>query len=151
MDEAIPILIKMISDTLRSRGNAMMKEQNLTWSQVRVLIFVEKNGGCVKQKELEDHLRVAHPTVVGLVKRLEQNGFLETSIDPDNRRNKILRITEMARKNRMIVEENRQASIKKMSENFSEEEEKELLRLLRKLSVNMDIKVCEPPCVGNRD
>lgn len=47
--------------------------------------------------EIEEFLEVSHPTVVGIVSRMEQNGHLTTWIDPANRRNKMVQLTDYAR------------------------------------------------------
>ena len=48
------------------------------------------------QKEIEADLQVSHPTVVGIISRMEQKGFLCTWTDPMDRRNKIVRLTDKA-------------------------------------------------------
>lgn len=56
-------------------------ELDLTGSQMRVLFFLhqQKNFEC-SQKELEDYLNVSHPTINGILKRMEEKGFLSTEI-----------------------------------------------------------------------
>ena len=53
-------------------------------------------GGQANQKEIERDLQVSHPTVVGLVSRMEQKGFLTSWVDPMDRRSKLIRVTEKA-------------------------------------------------------
>ena len=48
------------------------------------------------QKDIEDYLGVSHPTVVGLIARMKEKGFVECSMDQKDRRNRIVTITEKA-------------------------------------------------------
>lgn len=92
----IGYLIKNINDKLKMKADADLKSQNLTLSQSRVLAFLHNSGGRATQKEIEDFLEVSHPTVVGIVSRMQQNGFVTAWMDPDNRRNKIVELTPSA-------------------------------------------------------
>ncbi len=81
--------IKYISDKVRQKADNNLKDHNLTLSQVRVLRFLTCVGGSCSQKEIEDYLQVSHPTVVGIVSRMEQSGFLQTCFglqDPQQNR-----------------------------------------------------------------
>lgn len=79
------------------RADEDLKRHDLTLTQTRVLGFLAEMGGQATQKEIEDDLQVSHPTVVGLVSRMEQKGFLTTRPDPMDRRNKLVELTEKAR------------------------------------------------------
>lgn len=89
-------LIKNINDKLKVKADADLKENNLTLSQSRVLGFLNSRGGEATQKEIEEFLEVSHPTVVGIVSRMEQKGHLVSRMDEKDRRNKIVRITEQS-------------------------------------------------------
>ncbi len=87
-------LIKQIHDGLEKQANNSLRSQDLTMSQVGVLI--ELRFSLEKQmtlKELERRLHVAQPTAAGIVARLEQKGFVEGFGDASDRRIKMLRIT----------------------------------------------------------
>lgn len=137
MDEKIPMLIKFINDRFKSKADAEMKELGLTFSQMRVLGYLIRNGGTAKQKEVEDYLHVSHPTVVGLVSRLEASGYITSKVDSSCRRNKILFSTEKAMSNQMRMEKERKEGLQRMLVGFSETEKQETVRLLEKLYENM--------------
>ncbi len=96
MNQDIGYKLKLITDKLKVRADKDLKQHGLTLSQTRVLYFLSAKGGEATQKEIEDYLQVAHPTVVGIVSRMIRNGFLEAWLDPENRRNKVVRLTEKA-------------------------------------------------------
>lgn len=96
MDYRIGYLFKVITDKIKINADADMRRHNLTLTQSCVLTFLEKKGGTATQKEIEEFLEVAHPTVVGIVSRMEQNGFVISWTDPDDKRNKLVKLTKRA-------------------------------------------------------
>lgn len=96
MYQMVGYLMKQITDKIKASADAALKSRNLTLSQVRVLEYVSAKGGRVTQKSIEGYLNVAHPTVVGIVSRMEKNGYLLCYPDKDDRRNKIVEMTEQA-------------------------------------------------------
>lgn len=87
-------MIKYISDKVRQKADNNLKDHNVTLSQVRVLNFLWRENGSCSQKQIEDFLQVSHPTIVGLVSRMEQSGYIQTSVSPDDKRNKIVTVTD---------------------------------------------------------
>ena len=63
--------------------------------QCRVFLYLSSRGGQATQKEIETFLDVAHPTVVGLVSRMEQNGYVICWPCEDGR-NKYVKLTPQA-------------------------------------------------------
>ena len=88
-------LIKSINDKLKVRADTELKKYHLTMSQSRVLVYLRSRGGQATQKEIETFLDVAHPTVVGLVSRMEQNGYV-TCWPCEDGRNKYVKLTPQA-------------------------------------------------------
>lgn len=89
----IPYLLKIIVDKIRTDADAHLKSMNITMSQSRVLAFLVSQGGEATQKEIEDFLQVSHPTVVGIVTRMEKNGFLISTYEHAS---KLITLTEKA-------------------------------------------------------
>lgn len=92
----IGFLLKSITDKLHARADATLKAKGLTLAQCRVLAFLNGHDGQATQKEIEIYLDVSHPTVVGLVSRMEQNGFVTYCPDSRDKRNKLVTLTEKA-------------------------------------------------------
>lgn len=89
-------LIKNINDKLKVKADADLKRYNLTFTQSRVFAFLQEKGGQATQKEIEIFLDVSHPTVVGIVSRMEQNGYVTTYFDSKDKRNKNVKLTKQA-------------------------------------------------------
>ena len=83
-------------------------------------------------------MNVAHPTVVGIVSRLEKNGFLKCYVDEADKRNKIVCLTEKA----IDVGEQMNAEIemneKMLLNNLSDDDINSLRRILKTIYKNLE-------------
>lgn len=103
-----------------------------------MLTFLDDNGGEATQKEIEEFLQVSHPTIVGVVSRMENNGFLITWLDPSDRRNKIVKLTD---KSISVVKEIKnliRLQDEKMLHTLTQEQIKTLEETLKIICKNLD-------------
>ena len=133
-EDEINHLIKMISNKIRARGDADMKERGLTFSQLQVLVTLHRHSGQMSQRELEKELKISHPTIVGLVQRLEKNGYVETWTDETDKRIKHVKQSEKALKMKEEARERWNDMTTRMFRNLSETEKEELYRMLNVIS-----------------
>ncbi|MGN0518116.1 MAG: MarR family winged helix-turn-helix transcriptional regulator [Acutalibacteraceae bacterium] len=131
-------LIKNINDKLKIKADADLKRYNLTFTQSRVLAFLSSKGGQATQKEIEVFLEVSHPTVVGIVSRMEQNGYLTTCIDDIDKRNKIVKFTKQAEEIGIDLEQNMLENEKMLLAPLSAEDAKHLKEMLIKIYTNLE-------------
>ena len=122
-------LIKSINDKLKVRADAELKQYHLTMSQSRVLVYLRSRGGQATQKEIETFLDVAHPTVVGLVSRMEQNGYV-TCWPCEDGRNKYVKLTPQAEAIDKDMQENMHANEEMLLAPLSPEDRERLRDLL---------------------
>ena len=122
-------LIKSINDKLAARADAELKQFNLTMSQCRVFLYLSSRGGQATQKEIETFLDVAHPTVVGLVSRMEQNGYVICWPCEDGR-NKYVKLTPQAEAIDKDMQENMHANEEMLLAPLSPEDRERLRDLL---------------------
>ena len=134
----IGYFIKTINDKIKIKADADLKTHNLTMSQSYVLTYLARRGGLATQKEIEDFLQVSHPTVVGIVSRLEDKELVSSWMDERDRRNKNVRITEKAR--RLVNDMTRTIKLQesRMLAAFSPEEKKQLADMLRRIYQNLE-------------
>lgn len=139
-DINISFQLKSINDKIRRMGDATFAQYGLTGPQVAYLRCIQKSGGSLSQKELEKTFRVSHPTVVGIVSRLRDRGYIEIRTDEKDRRNRIITLTEKAVK----VNDSLQQDYDEMSTNIltglTPEEKRELSRLLKRVDDNVDVR-----------
>lgn len=134
----IGFLIKNISDRMRASGDNALREHGLTFSQAHILFVVENAGGTLAQKNIERILDVSHPTVTGLIARLQEKGFVECGTDPSDRRNKIVTMTEKAYSLANLLRENRRKAEEALLAGLSEEETGQLGQILLRLYANLE-------------
>ena len=130
VEKDIGYLIKNINDKLKVKADADLKHSNLTLAQSRVLAFLDRRGGQATQKEIEVYLEVSHPTVVGIISRMKQNGHLRCWVDETGKRNKIVALTEQAKALGEEMEQRISANEKMLLASLSEADIKKLKQLL---------------------
>lgn len=131
------MLLRKIDFRMKNAADANLKKHNLTYSQMNVLFFVRKSGGTVSQKEIEDYLKVSHPTVVGLVQRLETAGYISCVRDETDKRNKLVSTTEKFEQLVKELEKRRSISNEAALEGFSEDDLDILTGYLNRLYENI--------------
>lgn len=88
-------LIKQIHDRLEKRANNDLRTTGLTMMQISVLLALsDAEGQTMSMKELEHHFGIAQSTVAGIVSRLEQKCLAEPLADKEDKRIKLVHITE---------------------------------------------------------
>ena len=96
----IGFLVKLVHDAIDRRINQELQDQHLTNSQMSVLSYLRRRGGSdTTIRNIQDFLKVSHPTAAGLVRRLEQKGFVHLTTDPRDRRARIVRLDASVRHN----------------------------------------------------
>lgn len=134
----IGFLFKQINIQLKKRIDKSLMEYDLTTSQSRVLFFIyfrEKEK--TSMKDIEEHLKVTHPTVIGIVKRLEEKGFVTTASDPKDRRVKLVSITPKTTKMIKKLDRHKRKIDENLLKGFTEQEAKEFRRMLFLIEDNL--------------
>ncbi len=131
-------LIKNINDKLKVKADADLKRYNLTLAQSRVFAFLGDNRGQATQKQIEIFLEVSHPTVVGIVSRMEQNGYVTTWIDGNDKRKKIVKLTQQAEALGVDMEQNILNTERKLLASLSEEDIAHLREMLLVICKNLE-------------
>ena len=136
--QAVGFLMKQIADKDKKSIDAALQSKNITLSQYRVLKFISDTGTSVTQKSIENYLKVSHPTVVGIVSRMEKNGYLRCYPDENDKRNKIVEMTEQAA--RLSHEMQREVACQenKLLRGLTKEEIENLYRMLHIMYNNVD-------------
>lgn len=87
-------MVKQLHDTIEKRMNQALSKFDLTMVQMGALVMLHKKKQDIcTLKEFEQILHLAQSTTVGVVKRLEQKGYVKTAVDSRDRRIKNVKIT----------------------------------------------------------
>ncbi len=137
--EPISFKFKLIHEMFAADINRQLKDDDLTFSQLLVLSYLQHNTESkVTQKDLSQALHIKHPTTIGLLKRLEEKGMLEVVVDSDNRKYRNIILTQ---KGNALMEANKRRRTfldTALVKGMTDEEKKELRRLLDKVYDNMN-------------
>jgi len=126
----INYLIRHIGTSIKAIGDASLIKRGLTFSQMQLLFRLDHNGGKMSQKQLKDSLDVSHPTIVGLVQRLEKKGYVKSVIDENDKRNRIIIESPKAKQFKKEMFEQFDQITEKMFSNLNDKEKEELYRML---------------------
>lgn len=129
--------MKTITDKIKGSGDRELKRQGITLPQSFVLLYLAEHGGSSTQKDLEIGMGVSHATISGIVTRMENGGFLHCYPDSADRRNKIVEMTDKARRNSKEMHSSIAAHEKMLLKGLTGEEIKELERMLAVISDNV--------------
>lgn len=129
--------IGIISRALDSIANIEFKELKLTRGQYLYLVRIFENPGIIQDK-LAELIKVDRTTTARAIKKLEANQFIEKK--PDEQNKKIKRLFPTAKGNNAavyILQENSYSNSKAL-EGFSDEEQLEISRLLKRVKDNIE-------------
>ena len=114
-----------------------MESMELTAVQGHIMAYLAhaKQPPCPRDLEAEFHL--THPTVSGLLSRLEQKGFIQLQTDPEDRRCKRIYVLEKGWQCHEVMHRTIQENERRMTEGFSPEEQALFAGLLRRAIRNM--------------
>lgn len=134
-NKEILFLIKNIHDRFEAKRNADCKKVGLTFSQFRVLIYLKNHKSkIVTQKELEVDFKVSHPTINGIIRRLENRNFIETKIIKEaGKQQKQIFLKQKGSSALINMNENQINDDKMLSEEFTPKEMSKLLDHLKRL------------------
>ena len=135
-------LFRQINDGLKRLLDNRLQDMQLTSAQIHVLGYLRCRrdmGQVTTQKDLENHLKVSHPTVVGIIHRLEEKGFLYSEIDTADRRMKNLYLTEQENEVFDEMERRREVAEASMLAGFTPGEREEIYQLLNRIIRNLEV------------
>ncbi len=127
----IGLKIKKVNDLLEKKANRSLQEMDLTFSQHHALVYLlHSPDNTARLKEMEKYFRVAQATMAGIVVRLESKGLVISGIDPEDRRIKVVTLTDKGKEACRVSKENMMETERKVLSHLEPEEAEELGRLL---------------------
>lgn len=92
---SVGTLVKCITNEYEKHLSKMMSEVGLTSAQCEVLYFLyESNDEQVNQRDIEEYLNLSNPTVTGLLKRLDEKGYILIVPNSTDKRKKNVHLSE---------------------------------------------------------
>jgi len=136
--ERIVILIKKLALESDKQALAILAPAELTPSQFKIIKFLFWQGDThIRQVDIEKHFSMTNPTVTGLLKNLEEKGWIRREVNPEDSRSKIICLTDAAltRKEELYTygEQIEEALIHDLTEKEREMLEKLLKKLVKQV------------------
>ena len=121
---------------------AALEKMELTAAQGHIMAFLahQKQPPCPRDVEAE--FQLSHPTVSGLLQRLEQKGFVELRTDPNDRRCKRIYMLSKGEECHELMHRTIQENERRIVEGFSPEEQELFGALLHRAITNMGGSPC---------
>lgn len=130
--------IKRISEYIESDANRALEQYGITCSQARVLTFLlKRQDKTTIQKDIENYYEIKHPTVIGILQRMEAKGLIVSSVDPSDKRQKIITLTDSAFELEKTIADHVEDAEQRMAEGMTEEELETIKQLLYKVYKNI--------------
>ena len=117
-------------------------QMELTAAQGRIMCYIAHRKDPPCSRDIEEEFHLSHPTVSGLLARLEKKGFLEFRADGHDRRCKRIFMLPKGRQcmdtmHRTILENE-----ERLVRGFSQTEKEQFMHLLERAIGNRDIHPC---------
>ena len=134
----IGFTVKQINNIYEKDLNENLKQLGITESQCAVLYFLlHTNKEEVNQRDVERGLSLKNPTVTGLLKRLEEKGFIFCVPNTADKRKKNIFLTEKAYDIQRKMEANRRKLDRQLTRGLTKKEVAALERGLEKVLYNI--------------
>lgn len=119
-----------------------LAQMDLTAAQGRIMGYLAHRKTAPCSRDIEEEFHLSHPTVSGLLSRLEKKGFIEFRPDPDDRRCKRIYILEKGLQCNDIMHKTILENEERMVKDFTPEEKAQFLSLLGRAITNMGVSPC---------
>ena len=128
--------------TDQSMSNSL-ETMELTAAQGHIMAYLAHQETPPCPRDVEEELHLSHPTVSGILSRLEQKGFLSLRTDPEDRRCKRIYVLEKGWQCHDLMHQTIQNNEKRIVEGFTTEEQELFGQLLQRAITNMGGNLCQ--------
>lgn len=134
----IGFLFKQINNVYEKEFNNRLRSLGITSSQCEVLDFLLRSGQEeVKQRDIEKALNLGNPTVTGLLKRLDEKGYIMALPSERDKRCKNIYLTEKAYDIQKRMERDRKKLDKMLTLGMTKKETEALYKMLNRVLYNI--------------
>ena len=130
----------------KCRAQAMtnaLASMELTAAQGQIMSFVAHRAEPPCARDIEEAFQLTHPTVSGLLSRLEQKGFIELRPDPKDRRCKRIYVLPRGLELHETMHQTINFTEEQLMQGFTEEEKEQFAAFLQRAIDNLGGNPCK--------
>lgn len=132
--KSIAVVVEKASLQFNQIANQVLTDYDLTPSQFRIITYIMgQPENTVRQIDIEKFFSLTNPTVTGIVQNLEKKELVKRIPNPDDRRSKVLSLTEKGRRLEKDVIRLNGIMEEKFTEKLTTKEKEQLLKLMKKM------------------
>ncbi len=134
----IGFMFKQINTIYEKDFNNLLRTVGITASQCAVLDYLFRSSEeAVTQRDIEKALSLRNPTVTGLLKRLDEKGFILSVPSEKDKRCKNIYLTEKAYDIQRRIESDRKKIDKRLTLGMTKKEKAALEKMLERVLYNI--------------
>ena len=127
--------------TDQSMSNAL-ESMELTAAQGHIMGYLAHREQPPCPRDIEAEFQLSHPTVSGILSRMEQKGFIELRTDPEDRRCKRIYVLEKGRQCHALMHQTIRENEQRIVSGFTPEEQELFGQFLQRSITNMGGSPC---------
>lgn len=133
--DKVAILIKKTALVIDKLSNHVLAPYELTNTQYKILMLMYRHQGAspLRQADIETHFSMTNPTVTGIIQNLEKKGLVQRIPNPDDKRSKLLVLTEQALALKGEIYALGESLEKQVTSHLTPDESQQLITLLKKI------------------
>ncbi len=135
-------LVRVLQNCTDQAMNNALASMDLTAAQGHIMGFITHREKPPCARDIEEQFQLSHPTVSGILSRLEQKGFVEMRPDPQDRRCKRIYVLPKGLQLQETMHQTIRATEEKMVQGFTQEEKDQFQSLLKQAIHNLDGTLC---------
>ena len=119
-----------------------LETMDLTAAQGHIMGYLAHRKTPPCPRDIESEFQLSHPTVSGILSRMEQKGFIELRTDPEDRRCKRIYILPKGDQCHELMHQTIQSNERRIVEGFTPEEQEQFAQMLQRAITNMGGSPC---------
>lgn len=143
-------LLRFLHSSVDREISAALEQMELTSAQGHILSYTRHQKTPPCPKDIEEAFHLSHPTVSGLLSRLEKKGFIQLKPDENDRRCKRIFILPKGEECTNALHQTILATEEKLVAGFTEEEKRLFRSLLERTVTNMGAWPSQSKEEGNK-
>src|SRR6056297_3426428 len=138
MRDQFPFAVARVTRRWRKMLDERLKDLGVTQARWSTMVYLEKGGEGLTQRELASLMAIENPTLVRLLDSLEQQGLIERRPCPNDRRARRLHLTPDGTEFMNVLTERAANLREEMLEGISDEEIGIAVKVFHKIMENAE-------------